>query len=191
VKDTIPIPREILQEAIDALRGSGDPNQRNHAAKKLQKLLTTPAVEPCIGKDRLCPCQDGDACHYKDCGDTKAWPVPAVEPAKPNDWAAMIHYPLCWDTAAYPTLESAIDEVFAERDAWQHEFKAAYARGESDKDAIKGERDAAIAERNALKEALRDMLSGWIYIRQTHGDLYGVGWDRAQDKAIAAMQGSS
>jgi hypothetical protein len=25
----------------------------------------------------------------------------------------MIHYPLCWDTAAYPTLESAIDEALA------------------------------------------------------------------------------
>ena len=30
----------------------------------------------CIGKDPRCPCQDGDACHYKDCGGTKAWPVP-------------------------------------------------------------------------------------------------------------------
>jgi len=34
----------------------------------------------CIGKDPRCPCQDGDACHYKDCGDTKAWPVPQAEP---------------------------------------------------------------------------------------------------------------
>jgi hypothetical protein len=32
-------------------------------------------AEPCIGKDPRCPCQDGDACHYKDCGGTKAWPV--------------------------------------------------------------------------------------------------------------------
>ena len=34
----------------------------------------------CIGKDPRCPCQDGDACHYKDCGNTKAWPVPQAEP---------------------------------------------------------------------------------------------------------------
>ena len=34
----------------------------------------------CIGKDPRCPCQDGDACHYKDCGGTKAWPVPQAEP---------------------------------------------------------------------------------------------------------------
>ena len=32
-------------------------------------------AEPCVGKDPRCPCQDGDACHYKDCGGTKAWPV--------------------------------------------------------------------------------------------------------------------
>ena len=34
----------------------------------------------CIGKDPRCPCQDGDACHYKDCGGTKARPVPKAEP---------------------------------------------------------------------------------------------------------------
>ena len=31
---------------------------------------------PCIGKDPLCPCQDGDACHYKDSGETKAMRSP-------------------------------------------------------------------------------------------------------------------
>lgn len=38
-----------------------------------------------------------------------------------------------------------------------------------------------------MREALRDMLAGWKYIRSTHGDLYGVGWDRAQDKAEKAL----
>ena len=38
-----------------------------------------------------------------------------------------------------------------------------------------------------LLEALKDMLSGWEYIRANHGDLYGVGWDRAQIKALAAI----
>ncbi len=33
----------------------------------------------CIGKDPRCPCQDGDACHYKDCVGTKARP-----PAQPE-----------------------------------------------------------------------------------------------------------
>jgi len=38
-----------------------------------------------------------------------------------------------------------------------------------------------------LQAALADMLCGWRYIRQSHGDLYGVGWDRAQDKAEQAL----
>lgn len=38
-----------------------------------------------------------------------------------------------------------------------------------------------------LVEALRDMLAGWKYIRRCHGDLYGVGWDRAQQKAEQAI----
>ncbi len=39
-------------------------------------------AEPCVGKDPRCPCQDGDACHYKDCVGTKALPVaqPEQEP---------------------------------------------------------------------------------------------------------------
>jgi predicted nucleic acid-binding Zn-ribbon protein len=43
------------------------------------------------------------------------------------------------------------------------------------------------AEVKTLREALIDMRSGWKYIREMHGDLYGVGWDRAQDKADAAL----
>ena len=38
-----------------------------------------------------------------------------------------------------------------------------------------------------LVEALQDMLNGWIYIRSSHGDLYGVGWNRSQNKAKAAL----
>ncbi len=41
-----------------------------------------------------------------------------------------------------------------------------------------------------LLDAMNDMLNGWKYIRSFHGDLYGVGWDRAQEKmekAIAAL----
>lgn len=44
-----------------------------------------------------------------------------------------------------------------------------------------------IAAAPDLLEALEDMLAGWKYIRESHGDLYGVGWDRAQDKATAAI----
>lgn len=39
-----------------------------------------------------------------------------------------------------------------------------------------------------IEEALRDILAGWVYIRQTYGDLYGPGWDCTQTKAEAALQ---
>lgn len=41
-----------------------------------------------------------------------------------------------------------------------------------------------------LEEALRDMHNGWRYIRRAHGDLYGVGWDRCEEKARAALSKS-
>ena len=43
-------------------------------------------------------------------------------------------------------------------------------------------------ERDEAREALTDMFSGWKYIRQVHGDLYGVGWDRAQTKAEKVLE---
>ena len=30
-------------------------------------------MRDCKYHDKTCPCQDGDACHYEDCGDTKGW----------------------------------------------------------------------------------------------------------------------
>lgn len=46
-------------------------------------LTAAPQAEPCIGNDSACPCQDGDACHYKDAADgTKAWPVPQAKPTR-------------------------------------------------------------------------------------------------------------
>lgn len=44
-------------------------------------------------------------------------------------------------------------------------------------------------ENARLREALKDMLSGWRYIREQHGDLYGVGWDRAEEAARKALGG--
>ena len=38
-----------------------------------------------------------------------------------------------------------------------------------------------------LRNALWDMLQGWTYVRKQHGDLYGVGWDRCQQAAEAAI----
>lgn len=38
----------------------------------------------CIGKDPLCPCQDGDACHYEG---KDAWPVPQAQPL--TEWISV------------------------------------------------------------------------------------------------------
>ena len=45
------------------------------------------------------------------------------------------------------------------------------------------------AENERLRAALTDMLSGWRYIRDTYGDLAGVGWDRVEQKARNALEG--
>ncbi len=46
---------------------------------------------------------------------------------------------------------------------------------------------AALAACKLKDEALSDMRSGWRYIRETYGDLYGVGWERAENKSDAAL----
>jgi hypothetical protein len=54
---------------------------------------------------------------------------------------------------------------------------------------IAAERDQLRAENEALRDALADAVSGLQYIRQTHGDLHGVGFDRVFDKANGAIRG--
>lgn len=44
------------------------------------------------------------------------------------------------------------------------------------------------AEKQTLIDAMSDMLSGWRYIRASYGDLYGVGWERAQEKVERALE---
>ncbi len=45
------------------------------------------------------------------------------------------------------------------------------------------------ADIEKLREAMTDMLAGWRYIRETYGDLAGIGWDRAESKARNALEG--
>jgi hypothetical protein len=47
-------------------------------------------------------------------------------------------------------------------------------------------RDAA-DEIERLRNAAIDALAGWKYIREHHGDLYGVGWDRVQTALEASL----
>lgn len=62
------------------------------------------------------------------------------------------------------------------------------ARAREAAQAVQEDELARLKEVNELlARAVEDLLNGWKYIRSTHGDLYGVGWDRAQDKADAAL----
>ena len=48
-----------------------------------------------------------------------------------------------------------------------------------------------IAQADELHQTLCDALSGWRYIRETHGDLYGVGWDRVESRLDAQIAASA
>lgn len=69
-----------------------------------------------------------------------------------------------------------------------------YHRGEDERayeqmgHALRAEIAAMVEREEQLRNALADMLYGWRYIRHAHGDLYGVGWDRAQEKAESALR---
>ena len=67
----------LLMLAHDALREALEREHAMHELARLgQEIEQEQQAEPCVGKDPRCPCQDGDACHYKDCRGTKARPVP-------------------------------------------------------------------------------------------------------------------
>jgi hypothetical protein len=44
-----------------------------------------------------------------------------------------------------------------------------------------------IAAAPCLYAAAADALAGWRYIREQHGDLYGIGWDRVEQALTAAL----
>jgi hypothetical protein len=45
----------------------------------------------------------------------------------------------------------------------------------------------AVNSHEQMLAAANDALSGWRYIREQHGDLYGVGWDRVEQALVAAI----
>jgi hypothetical protein len=53
--------------------------------------------------------------------------------------------------------------------------------------AAADELDALRAENARLRGALADMYAGWRYIRLHYGDLSGVGWERCDASARAAL----
>ena len=86
--------------------------------------------------------------------------------------------------------EARIEELEAEVMEFKSRGNVAMSSWDEERERAlrEGERVAELeANVKTLREALIDMRSGWKYIRETHGDLYGVGWDRAQNKADAAL----
>ena len=57
--------------------------------------------------------------------------------------------------------------------------------------ALQADNARLIARGAELREAAADALSGWRYIRQHHGDLSGVGWDRVEHGLVEALNGGS
>ena len=79
----------LLMAAHDALCTALEREHAMHELSRLgQEIEQEQQAEPCIGKDPRCPCQDGDVCHYKDCGGTKARPVPQEQ--EPTPWRDMV-----------------------------------------------------------------------------------------------------
>ncbi len=78
-------------------------------------------------------------------------------------------------------VRTLAEERIEELERLLNEYKDAECR------AVKSEGEALkrVAE---LEDAAKDALSGWRYIRQNHGDLYGVGWDRVEDKLSKALE---
>lgn len=50
-------------------------------------------------------------------------------------------------------------------------------------DTARGREDMLLVPRDTIHDAL----AGWHYIRKHHGDLYGVGWDRVEEKLSSAL----
>lgn len=81
--------------------------------------IAAPQAEPCIGSDPVCPCQDGDACHYRDTATTKAGHG-------------------CWGVAlcvgAQSFALSAKFETLTEADEYAETLRTALGIGDSDAD---------------------------------------------------------
>ena len=117
--------RELLQQALEALY-SEDVDQQSWAKTALMKALAQP-VQPTTG----CACKWDGVVYESRCKLHEGWYVaihewaeraktaeaklaqPVPPSALPINWAGMIHYPDCWDTAAYPALRDAIHECLA------------------------------------------------------------------------------
>lgn len=95
--------KDMVEAAYDNVTGGG-----GRAAIYAAMLAAAPAPD-----------------HFRDAAKMVA--VPADDHIAPA-----IHYPECWDTAAYPTVESALSEVFAHYRCTEHDAPAEVPMPEED-----------------------------------------------------------
>ena len=94
-----------------------------------------------------------------------------------------------WDNHAVEDAADMIQSLRTERDALNQQVQnLTYSNNHYRETAetwrsAAVERDALKARVEALEDALRDCDGALSYIKSSHGELYGVGWDRAQGKA--------
>lgn len=70
---------------------------------------------PCIGRDPSCPCNDGDACHYKDTPRTKAWPL-SCEQKWDTLWRAACAVMAAHEQYTQPNTPRPMPGIFRELD---------------------------------------------------------------------------
>lgn len=85
---------------------------RSGTARSWPAAPPATGAPPCIGHDPLCPCQDGDSCHYRDTADTRAMQRPDAG-APPALVALVPHTRIMQDTGG--TWHRAIPWEFIER----------------------------------------------------------------------------
>ena len=97
-----------------------------------------------------------------------------------------IHYPACWDTVAYPTVDSALNEVFTWFSCGQDECKfPKESSGEIEAKALVRSTESLPSTTSLLRSALKQMLDAF------HEDplsAQGAGMDAAVEAAYAALE---
>lgn len=107
--------REALLNAVPCTAEQVD--EQREALAILDNALAQPEQEPVHQWRKKGTAQWWDGYPDNNDGDgpyqTRTLYAAPVAQHYPAQWATFLHYPDCWDTAAYPTLESAIHEALA------------------------------------------------------------------------------
>lgn len=120
------------------------------------------AMRPCIGDDPLCPCQDGDACHYRDTPTAKGWDVTDKLPEPVADMRKIfvtIEVPVDWPTRL--DMQHILErEIHADRWSWNWP------------DTVIAKKDAEIANlKTTMIAAAEEIAAHW----NAHCDAEGYG----------------